>query len=203
MPTGYTADIKDGISFETYAMNCARAFGALIDMRDAPSGAEIPERFEPSPYHMDQLEQAHARLADLKTMKPEDISAGALLDWMKKTIETADAVRERNDLKAKYEAMLDAVDKWQPPTSDHVEMKDFMRQQIVDSVKWDCDTSYYVKEKRPTDKEWLDRKMHKAKHDIAYHEKAYIEEVDRTEKRNKWMAALRESLKQNELSREA
>lgn len=197
MPTGYTADIKDGISFETYAMNCARAFGALIEMRDAPSGAEIPERFEPSPYHMGQLEQAHARLADLQTMKPEDISAGALLDWKTKTRAAEDYVRKCNELKAKYEAMLDAVDKWRPPTPDHVEMKSFMRQQIVDSLKWDCDTSYYGKEKRLTDKQWLDGKISKTEHDIAYHEKAYIEEVDRTEKRNKWLAALRESLQQS------
>lgn len=49
MPTGYTADIKDGISFETYAMNCARAFGACVSLRDKPSGGKvIPDAFEPS-----------------------------------------------------------------------------------------------------------------------------------------------------------
>ena len=34
MPTGYTADIKDGIDFKTYAMNCARAFGARVMLRE-------------------------------------------------------------------------------------------------------------------------------------------------------------------------
>ena len=37
MPTGYTDKIKDGITFKEYAMGCARAFGALITMRDNPA----------------------------------------------------------------------------------------------------------------------------------------------------------------------
>lgn len=40
MPTGYTADIKDGIDFKTYAMNCARAFGACVMLRDEPGGGD-------------------------------------------------------------------------------------------------------------------------------------------------------------------
>ncbi|KKK60691.1 hypothetical protein LCGC14_3021870, partial [marine sediment metagenome] len=30
MPTGYTACIKDGISFEKFVMQCARAMGACV-----------------------------------------------------------------------------------------------------------------------------------------------------------------------------
>lgn len=41
MPTGYTDAIKDGISFNQFILSCARAFGALITMRDEPSS--VPE----------------------------------------------------------------------------------------------------------------------------------------------------------------
>ena len=51
MPTGYTSKIKDDITFEQYAMGCARAFDALIDMRDEASDALIPEELTPSNYH--------------------------------------------------------------------------------------------------------------------------------------------------------
>jgi hypothetical protein len=47
MPTGYTAPIADGMTFEQFALGCARAFGALVTMRDEPSDAPIPERLEP------------------------------------------------------------------------------------------------------------------------------------------------------------
>ena len=38
MPTGYTLDLYNGkdITFEEFVLKCARAFGALIDMRDEP-----------------------------------------------------------------------------------------------------------------------------------------------------------------------
>jgi hypothetical protein len=59
MPTGYTADIKNGISFKTFAMNCARAFGACVTLRDEPGGGDkIPEAFEASTYHAQQVEKA-------------------------------------------------------------------------------------------------------------------------------------------------
>lgn len=42
MPTGYTADIKDGITFRDFALRCARAFGATIMQRD--EDISIPPR---------------------------------------------------------------------------------------------------------------------------------------------------------------
>ncbi len=63
MPTGYTADIAKGITFQQYAWSCARAFGALVMMRDEPSDAPIPEAFTPSDYHVKALAEARAKLA--------------------------------------------------------------------------------------------------------------------------------------------
>ena len=44
MPTGYTYDLYDGkdIEFPDFVMKCARAFGALIEIRDDPMDAAIP-----------------------------------------------------------------------------------------------------------------------------------------------------------------
>jgi hypothetical protein len=32
MPTGYTSAIADGIEFKDFALRCARAFGALVEL---------------------------------------------------------------------------------------------------------------------------------------------------------------------------
>jgi hypothetical protein len=50
MPTGYTAAVADGTitEFPDFAMQCARAFGTLVLMRDEPQDAAIPEKFEPA-----------------------------------------------------------------------------------------------------------------------------------------------------------
>ena len=73
MPTGYTAEIKDGISFETYALKCARAFGACIMQRDdnSNSGAKLQE---PSDYHYKQVAEADLRLSKATSMSIKDCS---------------------------------------------------------------------------------------------------------------------------------
>lgn len=54
MPTGYTVGIADGkiTTFEQYAMTCARAFGALVMMRDDPFDAPIPEEIKVADYYV-------------------------------------------------------------------------------------------------------------------------------------------------------
>ena len=64
MPTGYTASVADGrvTEFAPFALQCARAMGALIMMRDEPHDAPIPERFEASDYYSKSLAEARERL---------------------------------------------------------------------------------------------------------------------------------------------
>lgn len=64
MPTGYTADVADGkiTDFVEYALQCARAFGACIMLRDEPISSEIPE-FQPSDYNANALAEAEKTLS--------------------------------------------------------------------------------------------------------------------------------------------
>jgi len=62
MPTGYTNCIKDGVTFEQFVWKCARAMGALVMMRDEPSNAPIPVKFEPSNYYAEEVAKAKAKL---------------------------------------------------------------------------------------------------------------------------------------------
>lgn len=41
MATGYTSKINEGISFKEFALDCARAFGAKVDIRCNSSAEEI------------------------------------------------------------------------------------------------------------------------------------------------------------------
>lgn len=70
MPTGYTAAIADGIDFKTYALSCARAFGALVEMRDEPANAPIPEEFKPSSYYVTSLASAREEVVLAKDCGP-------------------------------------------------------------------------------------------------------------------------------------
>lgn len=194
MPTGYTAQIGDGISFEKFVWSCARGFGALILMRDDPSDAPIPERFEPTDYHQQQLVTLKAELARLDGMSREDAEREATEQYNNKMAYRAKRAAELKALRSKYEAMLAQVEAWTPPTPEHQGLKDFMTSQIKESIDWDCRIFPEDAPRQRTGGDWLSEQIIETRRFIAYHEEQNAKEVERTESRNKWIAALRQSL---------
>ena len=136
MPTGYTAKIKDGISFEEYAMNCAREFGACVTMRDDPSDKEIPV-FEPSDYHSKALKEAEDDLFLIQCMSESEVYAKNKEEWSKSEESRKKRLQETIDLRKKYESMLCKCENWVPPTPEHNGLHEFMIKQIRDSIEFD------------------------------------------------------------------
>jgi hypothetical protein len=193
MPTGYTAAIAKGIDFKTFALDCARAFGACVLLRDEPGGGEIiPEQFDPSDYHAKALIAVEARLAELEGMGPLDLAreakaynAAAEASWRQSAAKIA-------DLRQKYEAMLAKVEAWVPPTLDHYGLREFMREQIRQSIDFDC---YDLAKPRPVSGvEWFASEYDKARRGVQYHTAENAKEVARANQRTAWVKALRESL---------
>jgi len=196
MPTGYTAAIADGISFNEFVMDCARAMGACITMRDEPSGTPIPEKFEPSTYHLEAKLAASDRLVELVLMPDEAADAKASEDYEEELSRWSGRIEELKQLSERYSQMLIQVVGWKPPTPDHEGLKKFMEDQIRQSIGWDCDISYYVKNPpvKLTGLQWRAKAREQAQRDYEYHNKNYQEEVERVADRNEWLAALRGSL---------
>lgn len=198
MPTGYTADIKDGITFEQYAMNCAKAFGACVTMRDDPQDTPIPDEFEPSSYHKDAIEKAENDLENLKRITKINATKLALLEYDSEVSRIETAMKKNRDLEIKYKAMLLQVNAWQPPTQDHFKFKEFMASQISQSIDWDCGNDYYVRSLEKiemlTGQEWITKARVRLLKDIDYHSKNWEEEKERVAGRNSWVKKLRESL---------
>jgi hypothetical protein len=195
MPTGYTSDIEKGISFEKFALSCARAFGALIEMRDDPMDAKIPERFEPSGYHQERLAEARRELKKLEKMTMEQAKTLAQDHYDKSLAEHKKRLAEKRELKKKYESMLEKVLAWSPPSPDHQGLKKFMMDQISESIDFDCSEKYMKPPKKISPKEWKSIHIDSAKRDIEYHTEHMAEEIKRVESRNTWIKQLRESLK--------
>jgi hypothetical protein len=194
MPTGYTAPIADGITFEQYAWSCARAFGALVTMRDEPNNAPIPERFEPSDYHQKALEHTHTELNRLLGLSADHIADEAQKDFREQRDAHSRRMQRAADLRVKYEAMLAKVHAWESPSPDHDLYKAFMASQIVESMQWDCDTSHDEMPECQAPAAWIADRLAQLRKDLAYHENGHREEVERTDKRNQWIKALRDSL---------
>lgn len=195
MPTGYTSNIEN-MNFEQFTMGCARAFGALISMRDEPQDAEIPERFEPSNYHLEQYKLAETDLSYYELMSHEDAKQICFVEWQEAEQERLKNLGRVHKLKAKYEQMIDKVNNWIPPSKDHQQLKEFMLDQLTKSMKFDCNDEYYLEVIPQYDpQQWLSEKVEKAKHNIEYHRDHYKQECERCKERSDWVNQLRSSLK--------
>lgn len=196
MPTGYTHCVQKGevTSFREFAIRCARAFGATIDMRDEPADAEIPERFEPhTDYHDKALQKARNDLEVYRSMSHEQCAKAAQSAHVKAVADWKEREAERNRQATRYTNMIAKVEAWEPPSSDHVELKNFMLQQLRQSLDFDCGHVW----DRPVAEDpetWRATQIERCERWIKYHEKGRAEEVERTESRNRWLRQLRESL---------
>lgn len=194
MPTGYTAAIADGITFDQFVWDCARAFGALVLMRDAPQGTPIPERFEPSPYYAKRVSEAQAKLSHLRGLTPEQAHAECVVEYQRALDSHTKRLREKEELRAEYTAMLGQVDAWRAPSPDHEGLKEFMQKQIRESIEWDCSTKYVIAPTLQTTDAWLAISIDLAGSELKMAEESLREEIERTESRNRWLSALRASV---------
>src|SRR6185295_16376160 len=190
MPTGYTDAIKDGIDFRTFAMNCARAFGACVILRDETGGGEkIPEAFEPSDYHVKALTESRKELAELEALDDAACERRASASWKAAEDRRQENIRKTAELRVKYEAMLACVNGWTPPTPEHIGLRDFMRSQIAESIDFDCRPLWPDEEPKISGAEWRTRELKNIRRSIAYHEAENAKEIERTNQRNAWIAA--------------
>ena len=196
MPTGYTASIKDGIDFKTFVMNCARAFGACVTIRDEPGGGDrIPEVFEPSDHHAMAVARARYDLAAIAAMTPAELEQAASNEWAVSEARRLSRLDDIHNQREAYKAMLNKVLAWVPPTPEHEGLRDFMQEQITTSISFDCDGgSYTTPIVRMTGEDWAASRRASLEKDVRYHENEHAKEVDRAANRTAWVRALRESL---------
>lgn len=200
MATGYTADIKDGISFNKFVWRCARAFGALIHMRDHSLGDKLSYP-EYDNYYEEKLNAAKQELLEVKNTTDEQILKEIDIEFNKTQASLEAGLNEMIDLKSKYEKMLDQVNKWVPPSQDHVGLKKFMIEQITSSIEFDCSDDYINRRKaellslkKESISKYKKNKIDHIKHDIEYYSKEHEKNVQNVESKIKWLNDLKESV---------
>jgi hypothetical protein len=195
MPTGYTADVQSGkiTEFKDFVLQCARAFGALITMRDDPMDKPIPDEFKPDSYIKTRLDETKDALAGLDAMTEDEIVQASKQHNADELQRFKERMQEKTDQRRRYEAMLSKVVEWTPPTGDHAELRTFMISQLQESIKFDC--SYEPETPNPmTPTEWLNHKRTDLQRDVEYYTKSHEEEIERAAKRTEWVKALKKSL---------
>lgn len=195
MPTGYTHPVATGeiSDFRTFALRCARAFGALVEMRDEPMDAEIPEQFDPSDYHTKRLAECRKELSRIEGATVQECNQFAAQEHARALVAWEERRAEKRLTRERYEAMLAKVREWKPPTDDHRGLAEYMVKQLEESIDFDC-TLCGHKPKLLDGATWKAMQMVWLRDDIRYHTQHERDDKERAAKRSQWVADLRKSL---------
>ena len=197
MPTGYTVEVVDGkiSDFPTFAKLCARAFGALIHMRDNTISPDWSPIVEPElEIYQQRLDKIAGRIAELEGMSDE-VADRAYIEYAANLdIENERHIARCADQDSRLAAMTEKVRAWAPPTPDHIGMKEFMLEQLRISANGDV-RRFYTKPLKMTGPEWRAQQLGREYSEIAITLKSIEDEKSRAESRTKWLTELVESLK--------
>lgn len=196
MPTGYTHKLMEsGQTFPDFVMSCARAFGALIEARDAPSDAPIPEKFEPSNYSVKALAKAERDLSRLSRMNANQRLAFGHRAKRKAVATRKKWAEQHRKEDERLEAMERAVKAWTPPSPDHVGLRDFMLEQIKISKNGaDYWTGLTAQQEAKEPMQFFTDALAEAARRIGYYREEIAKEKERVDGRNRWVKQLRASL---------
>ncbi len=207
MPTGYTSIITEKDkepTFEEFALVCARNFGALLDFRDLSLNQPIPDKFPINNYHKDNIVLNQDKINNLLNSDNDKLQfyfKNKLTEELEKLENSRDErIRNRNRLLK----MIESVQQWIPPTTEHEQLKIFMIEQLnlvlpVDGSTEYLDNQIFKLKNKLEDfnlKQMVDDEISKLNHLIEYHQKHYTVELDRSAKNAKWIKQLKDSLKQ-------
>ncbi len=183
MPTGYTAAVADGkiTEFKDFALQCARAFGAAIHLRDEPLSTGLTER-PAFGHHTKALAQAKADLAEFEALTEEQLAAKYEAYCRGRQEQDAEDERRRAAIKDRYEAMMEKARRWEPPTTSHQELKKFMVEQLAEGLRWDVAT--FTPPPVREFAEWKSETLATMRRSIDYHTKQEAESLQRNEEAN-------------------
>jgi len=204
MPTGYTAEILDGKinTFKGFAKKCMRAFGATIHMRDDSLNESYRPR-EIDEYYIEQVKEAEEELKELKAADDEFFINKIREKLKSDYVYYEERLREVKKNEVKLKSILKDTKKWNPPTEDHVGIKDFMIQQLEETIKYDANCKYYedelqgikIKLESPIDVESIKHQLiEDAEEDVQRSKERLEEERKRCEDSNKWVKDFLQSI---------
>lgn len=204
MPSGYTADVQSGevTELKDFALRCARAFGACIMQRD-DNPKELPKEQEPFPYYQERIKETEFEIRHISRMTDDEILEHEKSVILKEIKQLEESIENDSLYNVRYNNMLEKVEKWIPPTGDHQNLKNFMVQQLKNSIQWDTAKEWHVEhlEREKWKLENLDtpENIRKAwisdlEKDLKYYQEKWDEEQQRVAERNEWIVELYKSL---------
>lgn len=174
MPTGYTCIIDDNknCTFRDFAIHCA---------------GNIEER-KPSDVYADMLVEAERELRETEEMMDEAVQNCVKENYAKEV----ERYNNETAILQRYDAIMDQVKAWIPPTREHNDFKKLMLQQLEVGRPFGCQPP--VPPDSNTGKMWKARRIRDLQRDIEHYKEEQQKEIERCIQINNATKLLLESL---------
>lgn len=193
MPNGYTAALFDAEqSREDFLLRCARAFGPLFHQRDDPMDDKPRLRTVDTTYAETALAEAQQRLSAAEGWSDDEAEAEALAHNDEQEDRWQCSQESANELRARCESLIAQVEAWEPPTDDHVALKDFTLAQLQECIDHECVN--YAKPEPIRGAEFRAHLIELAQRDIERHSESITLAHEWAKAANKWIGELCDSL---------
>lgn len=188
---------KNSPTFKEFAWRCAQAFAPYISTPVDDASRTVPADDVPRAVPIDEsirknAEEAERRLAAARAMPLEEAGKLAEAAYQSLVATLEDWRKERAEDDAKHFAMLAEIDAWTPPSEDHAQLRDFMKEEILNARKWRIHPLPAAV--RHTAEEYKSDLVGFAEREAQWGGERWQKEQERVAFANKWIAELVESI---------
>lgn len=195
MPTGYTAAVIDGeiTELNEFILSCSRAFDIRFkenmdgDTKILPS-REIPDRYER------EVEEARKELEEARNLSDSEAYELAKQDFAEQCRHWDEHKKQKAENLDRLQYMLDQVKQWIPPTSQHEGIKNFMIQQLEDTIEHDGTPYDFLVPTQQTPVEYKRNLIKDKERWLEIKQESLDRERSNAEQRHFWWKNLFESL---------
>jgi hypothetical protein len=193
MPSGYTSKLYDlkEVSFQDFVADCASAF--MIESREG-GWKGLPESIsnEWIEHYVEKLADAINKSQELESVSYEEMSERNEEAFVKDMEYWESATKRTASVMLAYSNMLEQVMAWEPPTPRHQCLKDFMVEQLRNSIDFDNDASTMPKQK--STEQFIAEARQKAKRDVEYYQEQLEKARESHAQRTQWLNDLKRSI---------
>jgi len=204
MASGYVTEVLNGnvTTLEQFAGVCAKGFGATSHQQDENLNTPLKEAVV-SKYHKKAIRELKANLKKFNDLSDEQLIADEL-----KALETSKAhylekIVLVKKAKRKCAALLLDAQLWEPPTENHIVVKEMMEEHLKATIEFDCDLEPIKNLIEDIDNRVLNidveamrkKQVEAIEKQIEFHDETYKVEKDHVEQSNKWVSDLMSSFK--------
>jgi gas vesicle protein len=199
MPSGMTSKIYEGKeeTLESYILKCAHQFGGLMHTRDDGFDAPVRLRESYTSYYDRKIKSLREELTRYQQMTLDDAKKQIQEHYEEELTRYNRRVKEKLEVKERYTTMLEKVQAWEPPTDEHLSLKNDAVKQLEDSIHFDCSTAYMSVPKKPLEGEaqqWLENQKYRLVEQIQSYKDDKQSDQEKVASNNKWIKDLLDSL---------